>query len=125
MVLIGELLHLAVGAVTGTATEGKIAMNEGRTWGGLQSEMGSNAMPNAGADAIRRELHALLDHIPEGDVATVHKFLRSLVDPVELALLRAPDDDESESEAEREAVSAALADPPPDVPFERIRRSRR
>ena len=82
-------------------------------------------MPNAEPEVARQELHALLDHIPEGDVATARKFLRSLVDPVELALLGAPPDDEPETEEERAAVAAALADPAPDVPFEQIRRLQR
>jgi hypothetical protein len=82
-------------------------------------------MPNAEPDTIRQELHALLDHIPEGDVVTARKFLRSLVDPVTLALLIAPPDDEPETEDERSAVEAALADPALDVPFEQIRKLRR
>ena len=75
--------------------------------------------------AIGQELHALLDHIPEGDVVTARNFLRSLVDPAELALLSAPPDDEPETEDERAAVVAALADPALDVPFEQIRKLRR
>ena len=70
----------------------------------------------------REELHRLLDRIPESDVATTQKFLRSLVDPVELAMLLAPEDDELESAEERAAVAAALSDPSPDIPFEQIRR---
>ena len=72
----------------------------------------------------REELHRLVEHIPESDVPTTQKFLRALVDPVELAILSAPDDDESESDEERATVEASLADPSPDVPFERIRRVR-
>jgi hypothetical protein len=56
---------------------------------------------------VREELHRILDHIPESDVPTAHKFLRSLVHPVELSLLSASLDDESESEEEREAVERA------------------
>ncbi len=82
-------------------------------------------MSGAGTNSIREELHKLLDHIPESDVATARKFLRSLVDPVELALLTAPLDDEPETAEERAAVEAALADPAPDLPFERVRRARR
>jgi hypothetical protein len=82
-------------------------------------------MPNAEPNVIRQELHALLDHIPEGDVVTARKFLRSLVDPVELVLLSAPPDDEPETEEEGAAVAAALADPAADIPFEQIRRVRR
>jgi hypothetical protein len=72
--------------------------------------------------SAREELHLLLDRIPESDVPTTKKFLRSLVDPVELAILTAPEDDEPESEDERVAVEAALADPSPNVPFEEIGR---
>lgn len=71
----------------------------------------------------REELHRLVDYIPENDVSTTRKLLRALVDPVGLANLSA-DDDEPESAAERDAVEAALADPAPDVPFERLRRFR-
>jgi hypothetical protein len=72
--------------------------------------------------SAREELHLLLDRIPESDVPTMQKLLRSLVDPVELAILTAPEDDELESDEERAAVAAALADPSPDIPFEEIRR---
>ena len=72
------------------------------------------------ANPAREELHRLLDRIPESDVPTARKFLRSLLDPVELALLNAPADDEPETEEERSAVEAALADPAADVPFEQI-----
>lgn len=70
----------------------------------------------------REELHKLVDHIPESDVAAARKILRSLVDPVELSLLTAPLDDEPETEQEREAVERALSDPRPDVPMEEVLR---
>ena len=70
----------------------------------------------------REELHKLVDHIPEADVAAARKILRSLVDPVELSLATAPPDDEPETEAEREAVEKALNDPRPDVPMEEVLR---
>ncbi len=72
----------------------------------------------------REELHRLVDHIPESEVATTQKILRALVDPVELAILSAEEDDEPESEEERAAVETALADPSADIPFERLRRVR-
>ncbi|MEP6714345.1 MAG: hypothetical protein ABJC09_02150 [Terriglobia bacterium] len=72
----------------------------------------------------REELHRLVEHLPENEVSTTRKLLRALVDPVELAILTADEDDEPESDREREAVRAALADPEPDVPFERLRRAR-
>ena len=70
----------------------------------------------------REELHKLIDHIPEGDVAAARKILRSLVDPVELSLLTAPPDDEPESEQERQAVEDALKDPRSDVPLQEVLR---
>ncbi|MGA2134980.1 MAG: hypothetical protein ABSH50_22065 [Bryobacteraceae bacterium] len=48
----------------------------------------------------------MLDHIPDDDVSTARKFLRSLVDPVELSLATAPYDDEPETEEERTAVGS-------------------
>ncbi|HTA66953.1 MAG TPA: hypothetical protein VK776_01695 [Bryobacteraceae bacterium] len=70
----------------------------------------------------REELHKLVDHIPDADIAAARKILRSLVDPVELSLLTAPLDDEPETEQEREAVEKALSDPRPDVPMDEVLR---
>ena len=67
---------------------------------------------------VREGLHKIVDHIPETDVATARKFLRSLVDPVELSLLSAPIDDEPETEAEREAVERARSKPGRGTPHE-------
>jgi len=53
----------------------------------------------------RRELHTLVDHIPESDMPAARKVLRALADPVELAILAAPLDDEPETEEER-AIAA-------------------
>jgi len=64
-------------------------------------------MADAQADPIRREIHALVDCIPTSDLPTARKIVRSLVDPVELAILRASPDDEPQSEEERAAVEAA------------------
>jgi hypothetical protein len=44
------------------------------------------------------------------------------MDPVQLALMQAPPDDELEIPEEIAAVKAALSDPAPDIPFEQIRR---
>jgi hypothetical protein len=60
----------------------------------------------AGITTVREELHALLDHIPDADVLTARKILRSLVDPVALALVNAPPDDEPLSAHEKAAVEA-------------------
>lgn len=70
----------------------------------------------------REELHKLVDHIPEADVAAARKILRSLVDPVELALLTAPLDDEPETEEELAEVEKALSDPGGDVSIEEVLR---
>lgn len=61
----------------------------------------------AGITTVREELHILLDHIPDRDVLTARKILRSLVDPVALALLGAPPDDEPLSSHENSALEAA------------------
>ena len=63
-------------------------------------------MPDIDANLSRQELHKLVDHIPEPEVASVRNYLRSLLDPVELALLDAPADDEPMSENERTAWEA-------------------
>ena len=63
-------------------------------------------MPDLDTSADRRELHALVDHIPEPDVASARNYLRSLVGPVELALRNAPADDEPMSQHEQEAWEA-------------------
>ena len=63
-------------------------------------------MPDTDADLIRHELHTLVDHIPEPEVASARDYLRSLLDPIELALLNAPIDDEPMSEHERTAWEA-------------------
>jgi hypothetical protein len=70
----------------------------------------------------REELHKLVYHIPEGDVAAAGKILRSLVDPVELSLLAAPPDDEPESEQERADLERALRDARRDIPLEEVLR---
>jgi hypothetical protein len=56
---------------------------------------------------MREELRALVDHISESDVPTARKLLRALVDPVELALLNAPPDDEPLSEHEKAVTEEA------------------
>ena len=71
---------------------------------------------------VREELHKIVDHIPDADVATARKFLRSLVDPVELSLWSAPVDDEPESEQEREAVERARREPGRGTPHDDVLR---
>jgi len=76
------------------------------------------------ANIDRHELHTLVDHIPESDVPAARKILRALADPVELAILTAPLDDEPETDEERASVASALDDGSPDIPFEQLRRIR-
>lgn len=83
---------------------------------------GIESMPDMGTGASRQELHALLDHIPESDVPTARKFLRSLLEPVELSPLTAPLDDEPETEEERAAVEAARREPGSGAPHEEVLR---
>jgi hypothetical protein len=79
-------------------------------------------MPETSAGQSRAELHRLLDLIPESDVSTARKFLRSLVDPVASSLLNAPYDDEPETEAERATVEAARRERGPGTPHEEVLR---
>jgi hypothetical protein len=67
----------------------------------------------------------LVEQIPEADVRSATRLLRSLIDPVERTLLFAPFDDEPETQEERDAVEASRNDPSGDVPFEQLRRPRR
>jgi hypothetical protein len=64
-------------------------------------------MTNLQADAMREELRLLVDRIPEDDVAAARKILRALIDPIELALLNAPEEDEALSEHELNALREA------------------
>jgi hypothetical protein len=57
-------------------------------------------------------------------VPAARKVLRALADPVELAILTAPLDDEPETEEEQASVASSLADASPDIPFEQVRRAR-
>jgi hypothetical protein len=59
------------------------------------------------ADAKRSELHELLDRIPEQEIESAREYLRTLVDPVEAALLAASEDDEPLSPHERIALTEA------------------
>jgi len=59
------------------------------------------------SDADRQELHALVDHIPPGDLPTARKILRALADPVWQSILNAPLDDEPDTDQERAEVESA------------------
>jgi hypothetical protein len=79
-------------------------------------------MGDAQADPIRREIHALVDCIPSSDLPAARKIVRSLVGPVELAIMKASPDDEPESEEERAAVEAARREAGPGTTHEEVLR---
>jgi hypothetical protein len=79
-------------------------------------------MGDAQADPIRREIHALVDCIPSSDLPTARKIVRSLVDPVELAILNASPDDEPESGEERAEAEAARREVGPGTAHEEVLR---
>lgn len=62
------------------------------------------------SEADRQELHALVDHIPAGDLPAARKILRALADPVWQSILTAPLDDEPETDEERAEVEAARSE---------------
>jgi len=74
------------------------------------------------SEADRQELHALVDHIPAGDLPAARKILRALADPVWQSILSAPLDDEPETEEEFADVEKALSNPASDVPMEEVLR---
>jgi len=53
----------------------------------------------------RRHAHEIIDHMSETELSTAIGLLEKFVDPVTLALLNAPIDDEPETEEERLAVA--------------------
>ena len=55
----------------------------------------------------RHQAHHLIDRLPEAQLASLVKFLETIVDPAAAALERAPIDDEAESEGEKTAVAEA------------------
>ena len=58
----------------------------------------------------RDELHTILDSIPEDRLNAARDALAALADPVLLALLSAPDDDEPLTEEDLQALEEARAD---------------
>lgn len=58
----------------------------------------------------RDDLHTLLDAIPEDRLADVRTALTQLADPVLLALLTAPEDDEPVTEEDLAALAEARAE---------------
>jgi hypothetical protein len=53
----------------------------------------------------RQHAHELINHIPESQLSTAVGLLEKILDPVTLALLNAPIDDEPETEEERLEVA--------------------
>ena len=61
------------------------------------------------ASGRREELHMLVDHIRPAEIESVRDYLCARVDPLELALLNAPVDNEPMSEHEKAAWAADAA----------------
>ena len=74
------------------------------------------------SEAERQELHALVDHIPAGDLPAARKILRALADPVWQSILAAPLDDEPETDQERAEVEAARKEKAPGTAHEEVLR---
>jgi hypothetical protein len=55
----------------------------------------------------RQHAHELIDHIPETQLSTAVGLLEKILDPVTLALLNAPIDDEPETDEEKAEVAEA------------------
>ena len=58
----------------------------------------------------RDDLHAMLDAIPEDRLAAAHDALAALADPVLVALLSAPDDDEPVTDEDLAAMAEGRLD---------------
>jgi hypothetical protein len=58
----------------------------------------------------RDELHTILDSIPEDRLSAAREALAALADPVLLALLSAPEDDEPLTDEDLEALAEARAE---------------
>ena len=58
----------------------------------------------------RDDLHTMLDAIPEDRLPNVREALEQLADPVLLALLTAPEDDEPVTDEDLQSIAEARAD---------------
>ncbi len=58
----------------------------------------------------REDVHTILDAIPEERLAAAREALTALADPVLLALLSAPEDDEPLTDEDLEALAEGRAD---------------
>src|SRR4051794_15666902 len=69
------------------------------------------AGPNSGDDMLTRDdLHTLLDSIPEDRLPAIREALEKLSDPVLLAFLTAPEDDEPLTDEDIAAIKEARAE---------------
>jgi hypothetical protein len=73
-------------------------------------------------ESDRRDLHALVDHIPPSDLPAARKILRALADPVWQSILSAPLDDEPETDDERAEVELARSEKGSGTPHEEVLR---
>jgi len=73
-------------------------------------------------EAERRELYALVDNIPAGDLPVARKILRALADPARQSILAAPFDDEQETDDERAEVELARCEKGSGTPHEDVLR---
>jgi hypothetical protein len=55
----------------------------------------------------RQQAHALLDQLPQEQLAAIRGLLETMLDPLDRKLALAPIDDEPETEEERRAVAEA------------------
>jgi hypothetical protein len=56
---------------------------------------------------LRDQAHQLIDRLPETQVSALVELLKSIVDPVAVALRHAPIDDEPETGDEKQSVAEA------------------
>ncbi|MBI2916709.1 MAG: hypothetical protein HYY01_01835 [Chloroflexi bacterium] len=78
-------------------------------------------------EKAKQDLHRLVDQLPDSELHAVRRFLEFLhqqSDPVLLALMSAPEDDEPETAEERAALAEAYADVAAGrlIPLEQVKR---
>ena len=59
------------------------------------------------ADQERQQAHLYLDRLPPNQITAVRSLLEAMLDPVALALIHAPDEDELITQSEEDAVAEA------------------
>ena len=60
------------------------------------------------ANDNRKEVHRLIDEIPESELHAAKRFLEYLRDPLSWKLRQAPEDDEPVTEEDEQAISIGL-----------------